>query len=320
MSKKSEKNPKVESVKLSGIEAEDRKRRLGDLGFNTFNYAIFIIFALICIFPFYYLFISTISDNELVRTGQITLLPEGVHLDNYIALANVNGLWQSLGVSVSRTVIGTAVMVFASALLGYLVTKKEMYGRKIIYRLVVATMYFNAGIIPSYMNMEMLGLTNNFLVYIVPGIMAAFNIVLVKTYIESIPASLEESAQMDGAGYFTRFFRIVLPLTKPILATVAIFGAVGHWNSFIDSMLYMSGRPDLYTLQYRLYIYMNSTSNLGTLMSSGGVVAENVLSQTLNMRSIQLTVAMFTIIPILLVYPFMQRYFQKGIMIGSVKG
>lgn len=320
MSNNSERNAKIKIAELTDIERDDRKRRVSDAFFNIFNYTLFIIFALLCIFPFYYIFINTVSDNELVRTGQITFLPEGVHLENYLALANVNGLWQSLWVSVARTVLGTGLMVFASAMVGYLVTKKEMFGRKIVYRLIVATMYFNAGIIPGYMNMEMLGLTNNFMVYVIPGIIAAYNIVLVKTYIESIPASLEESAQIDGAGYFTRFFRIILPLTKPILATVAIFGAVGHWNSFIDSMLYMSGRPELYTLQYRLYIYMNSTSNLGALMSSGGAIAETVLSQTLNMRSIQLTVAMFTIIPILVVYPFMQRYFQKGIMIGSVKG
>ena len=320
MSNNSERNAKIKIAELTDIERDDRKRRVSDAFFNIFNYMLFIIFALLCIFPFYYIFINTVSDNELVRTGQITFLPEGVHLENYLALANVNGLWQSLWVSVVRTVLGTGLMVFASAMVGYLVTKKEMFGRKIVYRFIVATMYFNAGIIPGYMNMEMLGLTNNFMVYVIPGIIAAYNIVLVKTYIESIPASLEESAQIDGAGYFTRFFRIILPLTKPILATVAIFGAVGHWNSFFDSMLYMSGRPELYTLQYRLYIYMNSTSNLGALMSSGGAIAETVLSQTLNMRSIQLTVAMFTIIPILVVYPFMQRYFQKGIMIGSVKG
>lgn len=320
MSNNSERNAKIKIAELTDIERDDRKRRVSDAFFNIFNYTLFIIFALLCIFPFYYIFINTVSDNELVRTGQITFLPEGVHLENYLALANVNGLWQSLWVSVARTVLGTGLMVFASAMVGYLVTKKEMFGRKIVYRFIVATMYFNAGIIPGYMNMEMLGLTNSFMVYVIPGIIAAYNIVLVKTYIESIPASLEESAQIDGAGYFTRFFRIILPLTKPILATVAIFGAVGHWNSFIDSMLYMSGRPELYTLQYRLYIYMNSTSNLGALMSSGGAIAETVLSQTLNMRSIQLTVAMFTIIPILVVYPFMQRYFQKGIMIGSVKG
>jgi len=221
---------------------------------------------------------------------------------------------------VGRTILGTSFMVAASAFVGYLVTKKEMWGRRFIYRLFIVTMYFNAGLIPWYMNMSMLGLTNNFWGYVIPGIVAPFNIILVKTYIESIPSELEESAFIDGAGYLTIFTRIIWPLSKPILATIAIFGAVGHWNSFTDSMILMSGKPELYTLQYRLYIYLTSTSNLSALMNSGGSVNTSVLNSVLNARTVKLTVAMVTILPILLVYPFMQRYFIKGIMIGAVKG
>lgn len=296
------------------------KRTKGDIVFNIFNYLFYAVFTLICVFPFYYLLINTISDNELVRTGQIKWFPQGIHFNNYISLINVNNLGTSVLVSVARTILGTALMVLATAFIGYLVTKQEMWGRKYIYRFIIITMYFNAGLIPAYLNMSMLGLTNNFWVYIIPGIVSAYNIILVKTYIESIPADLEESAAIDGAGYLTRFRHIIFPLSKPILATISIFGAVGHWNSFTDSMIYMSGKPNLYTLQYRLYIYMNSTSNLSALMNSGGNVSQNVLNSALNMRSVKLTVAMVTIIPILLVYPFMQRYFEKGIMMGAVKG
>jgi putative aldouronate transport system permease protein len=296
------------------------KKTKGDIVFNIFNYLFYTVFTLICIFPFYYLLINTISDNELVRTGQIKWLPKGIHFTNYISLINVNNLGTSVLVSIVRTVIGTVAMVMATAFIGYLVTKQEMWGRKIIYRFFIITMYFNAGLIPHYLNMSMLGLTNNFWVYIIPGIVSAYNIILVKTYIESIPPDLEESASIDGAGYLTRFRHIIFPLSKPILATISIFGAVGHWNSFTDSMIYMSGKPELYTLQYRLYIYMNSTSNLSALMNSGGNISQSVLDSALNMRSVKLTVAMVTIIPILLVYPFMQRYFEKGIMMGAVKG
>ena len=296
------------------------KRTKGDIVFNIFNYLFYAVFTLICVFPFYYLLINTISDNELVRTGQIKWFPQGIHFNNYISLINVNNLGTSVLVSVARTILGTALMVLATAFIGYLVTKQEMWGRKYIYRFIIITMYFNAGLIPAYLNMSMLGLTNNFWVYIIPGIVSAYNIILVKTYIESIPPDLEESAAIDGAGYLTRFRHIIFPLSKPILATISIFGAVGHWNSFTDSMIYMSGKPNLYTLQYRLYIYMNSTSNLSALMNSGGNVSQNVLNSALNMRSVKLTVAMVTIIPILLVYPFMQRYFEKGIMMGAVKG
>jgi multiple sugar transport system permease protein/putative aldouronate transport system permease protein len=293
----------------------------GDVVFHTLNYLFFAAFTLVCFFPFYYLFINTISDNALVRIGAIKWFPRGVHFDNYLKLFAAGELGRSIFVSAGRTVLGTALMVAASAFVGYLVTKTEMWGRRVVYRLLVTTMYFNAGLIPWYMNMSMLGLTNNFWGYVIPSIVAPFNIILVKTYVESIPKELEESATIDGAGYFKVFLYIIFALTKPILATIAIFGAVGHWNSFTDSLILMGSAPSLYTLQHRLYIYLNTTSNLGALMSAGGGnVDASVVQNALNNRTVQLTVSMVSILPILLVYPFMQRYFEKGIMIGAVKG
>jgi len=211
-------------------------------------------------------------------------------------------------------------MVLASAFVGYLVTQQKMFARKAVYRFIVITMYFNAGLIPWFLNIHMLGLTNSFLGYIIPGIIAPFNIILVKTYIESLPKELEESAFIDGAGYFTVFRSIILPLCKPILATIAVFGAVGHWNAFIDSIILMGAEPALYTLQHRLHLYLTTATNLGALMDGGGVVDIALLDRALNSRINSLTVSMVSIIPILMVYPFMQRYFQKGLMLGAVKG
>lgn len=295
------------------------KTTAGDKVFNVINYLFFGIFTLSCLFPFYYLFINTISDNDLVIKGLITLVPKGIHFNNYLSLKNVSDLGNAFMVSVARTIIGTALMVAASALTGYLVTKKEMWHRKFWYRFLVITMYFNAGMIPVYLNMVMLGLTNNFAVYIIPGIVAPYNIILVKTYIESIPAELEESAFIDGAGFMTIFRKIIWPLSKPILATIAIFGAVGHWNSFTDSLIYMQNAPQLYTLQHRLQIYLNASSNIGSIMSTGGA-GTGAMQAALNQKVIKYTISMVTIIPILVVYPFMQRYFEKGIMLGAVKG
>lgn len=293
----------------------------GDVVFNIINYTVFILFALICLFPFYYLFINTISDNNLVGAGRIQLVPKGFNLQNYANLTKISGLGTSFMISIGRTVIGTLLMVLASALVGYLVTKEEMWGRKFWYRFLVITMYFNAGLIPWYMNMSMLGLTNNFLAYVIPGIISPYNVILVKTYIESIPGELEESASIDGAGYFTIFSRIILPLCKPILATIAIFGAVGHWNSFTDSLILMSGKPELHTLQHKLYTYMNEATNLAAMIQSGSGDVGNLASQaSMNMRPIKFTVAMATVLPILLVYPFLSKYFEKGIMLGAVKG
>jgi multiple sugar transport system permease protein/putative aldouronate transport system permease protein len=310
----------TKSAKLKARKTTHIKRTAGDYVFYILNYAFFTIFTLMCLFPFYYLFINTISDNDMVRKGQITLIPHGLNIQNYLMMLNVSDLGNAFVVSIARTILGTALMVMASALIGYLVTKQEMWHRKFWYRFLVITMYFNAGTIPWFMNMKMLGLTDHFAAYIIPGIVAPYNIILVKTYIESIPAELEESAFMDGAGFFTVFRKIIWPLCKPILATIAIFGAVGHWNSFTDSLILMQNNPTLYTLQHRLYIYLNTSSNLGSVMSTGGTAASSAAAALLNTKVLKYTISMVTVIPILLVYPFMQRFFEKGIMLGAVKG
>ncbi len=291
----------------------------GNITFNILNYLFFTVFTLSCLFPFYYLFINTISDNAMVKTGQIALIPHGLHLRNYIAMFSLSDLGNAFVVSIARTVLGTALMVAASALVGYLVTKQEMWHRKFWYRFLIITMYFNAGTIPWFLNMSMLGLTNHFAAYIIPGIVAPYNIILVKTYIESIPNELEESALIDGAGFLTVFRKIIWPLSKPILATIAIFGAVGHWNSFTDSLILMQNAPQFYTLQHRLYVYLNTSSNIGQILSTGGSVG-TLTSSVMDTKIIKYTISMVTVIPILLVYPFMQRYFEKGIMLGAVKG
>lgn len=294
----------------------------GDVIFNTLNYSFFIIFTLLCIFPFYYLFINTISGNDLVQAGVINFYPRRIHFSNYLRIITSNSdLLTALIITLSRTIIGTGLMVMASGFIGYLMTKQEMWARKFWYRFLIVTMYFNAGIIPAFMTMQMLGLTNNYLVYIIPGIVAPYNIILVKTYIESIPAELEESAAIDGASYWAIFTRIIWPLCKPILATIAIFGAVGNWNSFQDSLIYMQAQPKLFTLQHILWNYLNRTTNLGALMSAGSTVLTDAQREALSSQKvIKYTISMITAIPILIVYPFMSKYFEKGIMLGAVKG
>ena len=297
------------------------KHGVSDIVFNIFNYAFFIIFTLLCVFPFYYLFINTISDQGLVAKGLISFYPRGINIKNYIALRNVHDLGTAFLVTLARTVIGTITSTICSGFVGYLVTKQEMWHRKIAYRFMIITMYFNAGLIPWFTTMQMLGLTNNFLGYIIPGLVSVYNIIMVKTYIESIPAELEESASIDGATYFTIFVKIIWPLSKPILATIAIWCAVGHWNSFQDSLILMSSAPQLKTLQERLWIYLNSSSNLAASMSTSTTgLTEAQRQELLNTKTIQYTVAMVTALPILCVYPFMQKYFVKGIMLGAVKG
>ena len=292
-----------------------------DIVFYIIDYAVFGAFTILCFFPFYYLFINTVSSSEMVARGAVNFYPIGFTLTNYKNLLSLNDLGQAFMVTIARTVLGTVLMVVASAFCGYLMTKNEMWNKKFWYRFLVISMYFNAGLIPGYTNLLMLGLTDNFLGYIIPAIVQPYNIILVKTYVESIPSELEESAFIDGAGHFTIFRKLIWPLSKPILATIAIFGAVGHWNSFMDSMINMQNSPKLHTLQHKLYVWLTQASNIEQVSNVHSTQDVASLVEKLNSgKVIKYTIAMVTVLPILLVYPWMMKYFEKGIMLGAVKG
>ena len=288
--------------------------------FNFFNYLFFALITLICAYPFYYLIINSISANDLSANGLINFLPRKIHFQNYIDVLKMSGIGTAALVSVARTVIGTACTVLASAYLGFMFTQEKMWHRKVWYRLFVVTMYFNAGLIPMFMTMKTLHLTNSLWVYIIPAIVQPFNIIMVKTYVESIPRSLQEAAEIDGAGVLTVFFKVILPTSKPILATIAIWAAVGQWNSFQDTLIYITDQK-LYSLQYLLYTYINQASSLASLVKSTGNAAAvaNIATQQ-TPTSIRMTISVIVVLPILFIYPMFQKYFVKGIMIGSVKG
>ena len=196
-----------------------------------------------------------------------------------------------------------------------------MWKRKFWYRFVVATMYFNAGIIPWYLTMLNLGMLNNFWAYIFPMIVNPFYIVLCKTFVEGVPRELQEAAELDGAGTLRIFWSIIRPVIKPIIATIAIFAAVNQWNAFQDTLLLVTDSK-LYTLQYVLYNYINSSGSLAAIVSSTSSTASiaNTLAHASTSTSVRMTVTIFVVTPIILVYPFFQKYFTKGIMIGAVKG
>ena len=323
MAKMSEKMKQELKAEKAYNKKHKRMYRLtaNDVIFNIFAYLLFGIFVIICIFPFYYIFINSISSPAAVTSKAVTFWPQGFSLETYKAVIEVKDIGQAFLITITRTILATALMVLASGIIGYLVTKQEMWHRKFWYRLLVVTMYFNAGIIPWYLNMAMLGLTNNYMAYIVPAIVAPYNIILVKTYIESIPAEMEESAFIDGAGYAVIFRKIIWPLSKPILATITIFGAVGNWNSFTDSLMLMQSKPQLQTLQHKLYNYLDSASDLKAVIDNpDSAIIRHAMDNAAFASVIKYTVSMISIIPILIVYPFMQRYFEEGIMLGAVKG
>ena len=303
------------------VDAE-RKRpvKKEDILFKIVNYSIFLLFTFLCAYPFYYLIINSISSNELSSNGMINFLPRQIHFQNYKDVFQLSGLSTAVVVSIARTVIGTACTVMASAYLGFMFTQKKMWHRSFFYRFIVVTMYFSAGLIPMFMTMKLLHLTNSFWVYIIPGIVQPFNVIMVKTFIESIPSSLQEAAEVDGAGVLTVFFKVILPTCTPILATIAIWAAVGQWNSFQDTLIYITDQK-LFSLQYLLYIYLNQANSLAALVKSSTsmeAVADLVTKQT--PTSIRMTISVVVVLPILFIYPMFQKYFVKGIMIGAVKG
>lgn len=289
--------------------------------FNIINYTVLGLFALVCLYPFWYILIYSLSDPTLARSG-ITFWFKGFSLNNFQKVIQLNGIGMSLFISISRTVLGTVASVFACSFMGYLFSKNQMPGRKFLYRMLVITMYVSGGLIPTYLTISAYNLVNTFWVYILPGVVSAYNVILVKTFVEQLPGSLEESAILDGAGFFTIYSRIILPLSKPIVATIATFTAVGQWNAYMDNYLYVS-ESSLNTLQYLLYKFLNSTQELTKLLQQGDSSAIHQMgtaSQMLTPIGVRMTITVITVIPIFLVYPFMQKYFAKGIMLGAVKG
>ena len=296
-------------------------RSFTDRLISVITYVVYAIFAFVCIYPFYYIFINSISANNLSERGRVILYPMEIHFKNYVSVANIPGLLDAAQISVLRTVVGTALTVVVAGFLGFMFTRETLWKRKFWYRFVVVTMYFNAGVIPWYLTMKKLGLTNNFWGYILRTIVQPFYIILCKTFTESVPKELQDAAEIDGAGTLTVFFRIMLPVIKPILATIAIFAAVGQWNSFQDTLLLMKDQK-LYTLQFVLYQYINQASSLKALISSTSSASQVAasLAHAATATSIRMTVTIVVVLPVMLVYPFFQRFFTKGIMIGAVKG
>ncbi len=298
------------------------RQSVGDRVISVITYIVYAFFAFVCAYPFYYIIINSISANNLSERGKVLFIPKEIHFKNYERMASIPGLMDAAKISVLRTLIGAALTVFIAAFLGYMFTRDTLWKRKLWFRFVSVTMYFNAGVIPWVLSMRNLGLANNFWGYIFPMVVQPFYIILCKTYCESVPRELQDAGEIDGAGTLRIFFSIMLPVIKPILATIAIFAAVNQWNSFQDNLLLMTNRPDLNTLQYVLYQYITQANSLKALVSNttnaSAVMAG--LATAATATSIRMSVTVVVVLPVMLIYPFFQRFFTRGIMIGAVKG
>ncbi len=285
--------------------------------FVTLNTIFMILFVIVTLYPVLNTLAISFNDGTDALRGGIHLIPRSWTLKNYTTVFQKNNLVTGTVVSVARTVIGTLTALAANALLAFIVSRKRFLFRKQLSLFWVITMYVNGGLIPVFLLYKNLGLTNSFWVYIVPGMVSAFNMLVIRTYMEGIPESLEESAQLDGAGYMTIFTKIISPLCKPVYATVALFSAVGQWNSWFDAMLYNRMSDEYTTLQYELMKLLSSVTSQGASAESMKNAASAAGAVT--PASVRAAATIVTMLPIVCLYPFLQRYFVTGMTIGGVK-
>ncbi|MGF7142671.1 putative aldouronate transport system permease protein [Anaerotaenia torta] len=291
-----------------------KKKSKADLAFVIMNTVILALFCLLTLYPILNTLAVSLNDGMDAVRGGIHLIPRKFTLQNFYTVVTKDNMVTAIKISVLRTVIATFLHMFVTALLAYVLSRKEFLFAKEVSLFYVLTMYVSGGLVPTMLLYKSLGLTNTFWVYIIPGMISAFNMIVIRTFMNGLPDSFVESAQVDGAGHLKIFFRIVLPLCKPVMATVALFIAVGQWNSWFDAMLYNINRPDLTTLQYELMKLLSSVSQLqgsASLMKHAATQVTPV--------SIRSATAIFTALPIVCLYPFLQRYFISGMMIGGVK-
>lgn len=287
--------------------------------FDIVNYLIMLIVAVVMLYPFLNTIAISFNDAQDTLRGGIGLWPRVFSTYSYYNVFKNNLMLTAVFNSVARTLLATATGVFFAAMIAYVLSRSELVGRRFITGYFVVTMYVSAGLIPTYFLIKSLGLLNNFMVYILPGMISVYNVIVIKAFMQSLPESLTEAAIVDGAGHFRCFWSVVLPCCKPVLATVALWCAVGAWNSWFDTFLYASSVDGLTTLQYEMMKLLSASMQTGRDTSSI-YGANNSQANIITPASIRAAVTIVASAPILVVYPFLQKYFVKGVMLGAVKG
>ena len=295
-------------------EMKRRKTSFGDKIFTVCNVLFMIAFVVITLYPVLNTLAISLNDGTDALRGGIYLFPRKFTMKNYMTVLEKDNLVTGAYITVARTVVGTVFSLVTNAILAYIVSRKRFLFKQQLSLFWVVTMYVNGGMIPTFLLFKGLHLTNSFWVYVIPGMISAFNMLVIRTYMNGIPDSLEESAQLDGAGYMTIFWKIISPLCKPVYATVALFVAVGQWNSWFDAMLYNRMSSEYTTLQYELMKLLSSVTNQGN-----SAEAMKNAAGTVTPTSVRAAATILTMLPIVCLYPFLQRYFVTGLTIGGVK-
>ncbi|OZB92988.1 carbohydrate ABC transporter permease [Paenibacillus sp. XY044] len=290
------------------------KAAKGDLDskiFDTINIILLVVFTIIIVIPLWNVIVSSFSSGRALAEGGFIFWPTELSLENYQAVFRDTGIWQAFFISVAKTVIGVITHVFFCAMVGYGLSKKYVRGRKFYVAMGVITMFFSGGMIPTYLLIKSLGLLNSFWVYIIPALLSFYDVIILMNFFRNVPDSLEESAKIDGGGDWRVFLSIFIPLSMPAMATIALFNGVGQWNDFMTTKLYITDQS-LYPLQMMLYeiIVQSQTQSMQNIGS--------VAIQTTT-KGVQLATIVVTTLPIVVMYPILQRYFISGMMLGAVK-
>ncbi|HLU22268.1 carbohydrate ABC transporter permease [Lederbergia graminis] len=290
--------------------------------FSIINYSLLALFAFTTLYPFIYILAYSLSDGVEAMKNTIYFLPKGFTFENYITIFKDTKFLGAYQITILRTLIGTVLHVFLSALFAYALTRKNLPGRSFFTFFIFIPTLFSGGLIPTFVLYRDLGLINSFWVYVIPFLYSFFHIIILRTFFQQIPSSLEESAKMDGCGDFQIFMRIIMPLSIPVLATIGLFNGVFHWNDWFTGTYFVTSK-ELLPVQTLLNNLLNESqaladaakraSEIGT--STGLVNASQTTPESLRMATL-----MIATLPILCLYPFLQKYFVKGVMIGSIKG
>lgn len=293
------------------------QRTRGEKIFNVFNYIILALLAVTTLYPFLYTATISISTNVVAESGGLHILPTWgqMTLEAYRLVFKNPEIWNAYGYTLFRTVVGTVLALIVTCFYGYALSRPNLMWKKFFSTYITLTMIFHAGQIPVFLNIKSLGLLNNVWVYILPSLIAAYHAVVAKSFFAGIPEALNESAKIDGAGEFRTFFQIIVPLSKPIVMTLALWIAVNHWNAWFDSMLYMTDGKKIVVQQYIQRIVNEGSLHSITDLGAGENDKVSLTAVTVKSASI-----MVTVIPILCFYPFVQKFFIKGVTLGAVKG
>jgi len=282
---------------------------------NTVLIIVMLIICLITLYPVWNMVIISFNNSQDTMMGGLYLYPRIPTLESYRVVFLDKAILQAFNVTIWRTLVGTVASVFFTAMVAYAFSKRYIFGSKFYLTVGTITMFFGGGLIPYFILLRSLGLYDTFLVYIIPGLFNFFNCIIFMTFFREMPASLEESAKIDGANDFRIFFWIIIPLSMPIIATITLFNGVGHWNDYFSGVMFVNN-PDLQPIQTFLYRVIAGSSQTKSIVG----MPLGVQAQAVNSKSVQLATMVITTAPIICIYPFLQRYFVKGVMIGGIKG